>query len=71
MANEPSVLTQTTTIVATNQDLLAAAAVRMYNAEGTLHLAHQAHIDAWVVAAYTQLHNAIADHTACLRHIAA
>ena len=48
------------------EHLLARAAVRMYDAEGALHLAHQAHIDAWVVAAYTQLHNAIAYRTACL-----
>ena len=38
----------------------------MYDAEGALHLAHQAHVDAWVVAADTQLHNAVADRTACL-----
>ena len=66
MANEPSIFTQTTTIVAINQHLLARVAVRMYDAEGALHLAHQAHIDAWVVAAYTQLHKAFAYRTACL-----
>lgn len=45
---------------------LADAADRMYRAECALHAARQAHIDAWVAAAYDRLHEAILEHSAVL-----
>ncbi|MGN6605974.1 MAG: hypothetical protein ACTHMS_03045 [Jatrophihabitans sp.] len=51
-------------------DRLAAAADRMYRAECALHAARQAHIDAWVAAAYDRLHEAILEHSA-VRSLAA
>jgi hypothetical protein len=47
-------------------DPVTAAALRMYEAEFVLHAARQAEVDAWIVAAYSTLHAAIADHTAAL-----
>jgi hypothetical protein len=42
------------------------AAHRMYDAEVALHAARQAHMDAWISAAYRRLHEAILEHTAAL-----
>jgi hypothetical protein len=69
--------TATSTLIETSitgrpmRDRLAAAAQRMYDAEGTLHTARQAQVDEWVTAAYDTLHTAIAEHTACLLALAA
>jgi hypothetical protein len=45
---------------------LAAAAVRLYDAEVALHIAGQSQVDRWVAAAYDRLHQAVAEHTAAL-----
>jgi hypothetical protein len=47
-------------------DRLAAAAVRMYNAEVALHIARQSGVDHWVAAAYDRLHVALGEHAAAL-----
>jgi hypothetical protein len=52
--------------VVTAQERVAAAADAMYRAELALHDAFQAHVDAWVAAAYDRLHEAIAEHLAAV-----
>lgn len=47
-------------------DRVAAAAVRMYDAEVALHIARQSHVDRWIAAAYDRLHLALAEHAAAL-----
>lgn len=42
------------------------AARHMYEAEIMLHCARQSHIDAWVVAAYERLHEAVLEHATAL-----
>jgi hypothetical protein len=58
------------TTAATDQDRLHAAvdaaARRLYDAEAALHIARQTGVYAWIGAAYTRLHEAIADHIAAL-----
>ena len=57
-------MTPTHTSAATDITVrIAAAADRMYRAECALHAARQAHVDAWVAAAYDRLHEAIVEHT--------
>jgi hypothetical protein len=58
--------TITSTTPVSSQDRVAAAAKHMHAAETFLHTARQAGIDAWVQVAYRHLHEAIAEHTACL-----
>jgi hypothetical protein len=48
------------------EERVATAATRMYCAEVALHTARQAHVDTWVTAAYTRLHEAISEHTAAM-----
>jgi hypothetical protein len=45
------------------EERVATSAHRMYDAEIALHTARQTHVDAWVAAAYTRLHEAINEHT--------
>jgi hypothetical protein len=45
---------------------LAAAAVRLYDAEVALHIARQSQVDRWIAAAYDRLHQALAEHDASL-----
>jgi hypothetical protein len=40
------------------------AAKRMYDAEVALHCARQTHVDAWIAAAYEQLHVAVEAYVA-------
>ena len=47
-------------------DGLAAAATRLYDAEIALHIARQTTVDAWIAAAYDQLHTAVCEHRAAL-----
>ena len=61
----------TSTTATASQDRLMTAARHMYDAEGALHVARQADVDAWVVAAYDRLHLAIAEHNACKLGLAA
>ena len=42
------------------------AARRLYDAETALHIARQSGVIAWIDAAYSRLHEAIAGHTAAL-----
>lgn len=46
---------------------IAAAARRLYDAETTLHAARQTGVDAWIGAAYDQLHSALLDYDAATR----
>jgi hypothetical protein len=48
------------TLSASNEDRLSAA-------EAFLHTARQAGVDEWVSVAYQHLHDALTEHTACLR----
>lgn len=50
---------------------VAAAADRMYCAELALHAARQAHVDAWVAAAYDRLHDAVAEYLSTSAAVAA
>jgi hypothetical protein len=59
--------TATSATPVSSQDRMAAAAQHMHAAETFLHTARQAGIDAWLQVAYRHLHEAIAEHTACLR----
>jgi WhiB family redox-sensing transcriptional regulator len=45
-------------------DRMHAAALRLYDAECALHVAHQTHIDAWINAANNTLHAAVTDYLA-------
>jgi hypothetical protein len=47
-------------------ELLAATAVRLYDAEVALHIARQSQVDPWIAAAYGRLHQAIAEHNAAI-----
>jgi hypothetical protein len=58
-----------TAAASTTSDRVTAAAIRMYEAEFALHAARQTEVDAWIVAAYSKLHAAIADHTAALQDL--
>ncbi len=42
------------------------AACHMYDAECALHIAHQTHVDAWVAAARTKLHQAVGEYLAAI-----
>jgi hypothetical protein len=44
----------------------ARTAAGLYDAECALHIAHQSHVDAWVIAANAKLHDAIAEHLAAV-----
>jgi hypothetical protein len=57
---------ETATRSASNETRLAAAAEHVYAAETFLHTARQAGIDGWTSVAYRHLHDAIAEHIACL-----
>ena len=63
-------MTAGTTVAATDPDRLHAAvnaaAGRLYDAEAALHIARQTGVYAWIGAAYTRLHEAIADHIAAV-----
>jgi hypothetical protein len=48
-----------TQVVATGNDPISAAEVRLYNAEVALHDARGSHVDAWIMAAADRLHDAI------------
>jgi hypothetical protein len=48
------------------EDRCDAAARRLYDAEGALHIARQSRVDSWVAAAYERLHAAILEHNAAL-----
>jgi len=50
----------------TDENRVDIAAHRMYDAEVAVHAARQAHVDAWISAAYRQLHEAILEHAAAL-----
>lgn len=47
-------------------DRLAAAALRLYDAEVALHIARQSGVDRWIAAAYDRLHLALGEHAAAL-----
>jgi hypothetical protein len=51
-------------------DALLRAEQRMYDAETALHAARQTQVDAWISAAYDQLHVAIVAHSAAVRSAA-
>jgi hypothetical protein len=50
----------------TASEHVAAAGLRMYDAETTLRAARQTDVDAWIMAAAEKLHIAIAEHTAAV-----
>jgi hypothetical protein len=50
--------------LAPTSERLAAAAVRLYDAEVALHIARQSGVDRWIAAAYDRLHLALAEHAA-------
>lgn len=51
-------------ITRTESTSVAAAAQHLYEAECALHIAHQSHVDAWIVAASDRLHEAVVEHLA-------
>jgi hypothetical protein len=56
------VTTRTPSPTSTGGEQVRVAAGHLYDAECALHIAHQSHVDAWVVAASAKLHTAIAEH---------
>jgi hypothetical protein len=56
------VTTRTPSPASTSDEQVRVAACHMYDAECALHIAHQSHVDAWVVVASAKLHAAIAEH---------
>jgi hypothetical protein len=56
----------TTTPASTSDEQVRIAACHMYDAECALHVAHQSHVDAWIAAANSKLHAAIAEHLAAV-----
>jgi hypothetical protein len=50
------------------RDRVAAAAVRVYDAEVALHIARQTGVDSWVAAAYDRLHEAMGTYLAAQSH---
>jgi hypothetical protein len=57
---------RTTTAVATldcaAEARVQSAASHLYDAEVTLHAAHQSHLDQWITAASDRLHEAVMDY---------
>ncbi len=45
------------------------AARQLYDAESVLHTAREAHIDAWIAAAYDKLHAAVESHLAAVAEL--
>jgi hypothetical protein len=58
---------ETVTLSASNEDRLSAAAQHVHAAEAFLHTARQSGVDEWVSVAYQHLHDALTEHTTCLR----
>jgi WhiB family redox-sensing transcriptional regulator len=48
----------------TAQDRVHAAVRRLHGAESALYAAHQSHVDAWIIAANEQLHDAVTEYLA-------
>ena len=44
------------------QQSTESAARHLYEAEVALHIAHQSHVDAWIIAAANRLHDAVVEH---------
>ena len=49
-----------------DEDRVHATACHLYDAECALHVARQAHVDAWITAASDRLHQALADQLAAV-----
>ncbi|PZS29519.1 MAG: hypothetical protein DLM61_12735 [Pseudonocardiales bacterium] len=60
------VTTNTPTTTSTTDEQIRAAACHMYDAECALHIAHQSHVDSWIMAASLKLHEAITEHLAAI-----
>lgn len=60
------VTTNTPATASTSDEQVRIAACHMYDAECALHVAHQSHVDAWIAAANSNLHAAIAEHLAAV-----
>jgi len=58
------VTTNTTAPASTSDEEVGIAACHLYDAD--LHVAHQSHVDAWIAAANSKLHAAIAEHLAAV-----
>lgn len=54
------------TAVLPHEDLIAATAQRLYEAECALHDAHRTGVDAWIAAAGDRLHDAVIEHRVAL-----
>jgi len=64
------VMTATTTALK-DRSQVAAAALRLYEAETALHIARQTGVDNWIRAAADRLHEAVLTHAeACARSAA-
>lgn len=61
-------ITDPTTAHDAHRERVRAAASHLYDAEWTLHIAHQTKVDAWIAAANERLHEAITEHLAALAH---
>jgi hypothetical protein len=60
------VTTNTPVTASTSAEQVRIAACHLYDAECALHVAHQSHVDAWIAAANSKLHAAIAEHLAAV-----